>query len=355
MKQMFFIIMLSLLPIISFAQKNEDVMVEPEPHRLDEYFKEKNLTKVKTVYIISKNKKTNFTNDTLNVYFYNKQGLKIRTIRYEQNRPASNLEIIYDEKGNQKKSLYTQTKVKERTGVTEFKYDDQNQLIAEEYKSVFAGNPERTITKNYKFIDNKLAEKTIYQTNTLSQTDSFIYDKNKLVLHKQTYSSGNNNYENIYTYDESEQLIKRETKGIYTPTGTPELVAIVKYEYENGKLKSITESEWKNKQNNEPVLTYYTYGENGKVSKMRVEYKSFYSEVDYEYSGQKIISINVVTNTDNNAYMKFWTATYGHSVDKMPFKYKEQFDYDPKDNLTGKKIFMNDDLINETMYVIEYH
>ena len=25
---------------------------------------------------------------------------------------------------------------------------------------------------------------------------SFIYDKNKLVLHKQTYWSGNNNYEN---------------------------------------------------------------------------------------------------------------------------------------------------------------
>lgn len=36
MKQMFFIIMLSLLPIISFAQKNEDVIVEPEPHKLDE-------------------------------------------------------------------------------------------------------------------------------------------------------------------------------------------------------------------------------------------------------------------------------------------------------------------------------
>src|SRR5690554_2295381 len=147
------IILFSLFSIISFAQKNEDVVVEPEPHRLDEYFKKDNHSGIKKIYTISKNKKTNFTNDTLNVDLYNKQGLKIQTVRYEKNSPASNLQFIYDDNRNHVKSIYTKNKVKERTSITEYKYDSNNQLIEEDNQSMFAGSLERTVTKKYKYID----------------------------------------------------------------------------------------------------------------------------------------------------------------------------------------------------------
>lgn len=350
----FTIILSSLFSMISFAQKNEDVIVEPEPHKLDEYFKKHNPSGIKKVYIISKNKKTDFTNDTLNVDLYNEDGLKTHTIRYEKNSPASNLQLIYDDNRNLVKSIYTQNKVKERTGITDFKYDNENQLTEEYYKSIFGENIERTVTKKYKYIDKKLVEKTIYQTNNLTQTDSFFYSKNNLTSHKTVYSLGNNDFENTYTYNKLGQLEKKETYSI-SKDGQKNLFGKATYKYEKDKLISISEIEGKNLLNNEPVLTYYHYGNNGKISKMRVEYKSFYREVDYEYSGQKIISINVITNTENSAYMKFWTSTFGHYIDKMPFTYKEVFDFDDKDNLIRKKILINDELINEVNYIIEYY
>ena len=351
----FIIIIFSIFSIISFAQKNEDVIVELEPHRLDEYFKKDNHSGIKKVYTISKNKKTNFANDTLNVDLYNEQGLKIQTVRYEKNSPASNLQFIYDDNRNHVKSIYTQNKVKERTSITEYKYDSNNQLIEEDNQSMFAGSLERTVTKKYKYIDGKLVEKSIYQNNTLNQINSFFYDNDNLILHQQIYLSGNNNYENTYIYDGSGKLIQRETKAIYTPNNTTELIGIVKYQYENEKLTSVIESEWQNFKNNESVLASYSYNENNKLSKMRVEYKSFFREVNYEYSNQKKVTINVVTNTDNSAYMKFWTSTFGNYIEKMPFNYKEQFDHDEKENLISKKIFINDELIYEVNYIIEYY
>lgn len=351
----FTFILLSLCSIISLAQKNEDVIVEPEPHILYEYFKKDNHSGIKKVYTISKNKKTNFANDTLNIDLYNEQGLKTQTIRYQKNSPTSNLQFIYDENGNQVKSIYSQNNVKDRTDITIFKFNSNNQLIEEDFQSLFAGSLERSVTKKYKYIEDKLVEKSIFQNNILTQTNSFLYDNKKLMLHKQVYSSGNNNYENIYIYDKSGNLIQRETKGIYIPNGTTELIGIVKYQYENDKLISVIESEWQNFQNNESVLTFYDYNEDNKISKMRVEYKSFFREVNYEYKNQKIVSIKVFTNTDNSAHMKFWTSTFGNYISEMPYHYKEQFDHDDKGNLTSKKIFVNNELIHEVHYIIEYY
>lgn len=350
----FTIFLFSLFSMISFAQKNEDVIVEPEPHKLDEYFKRYNSTGIKKVYTISKNKKTNFTDDTLNIDLYNKDGLKIQTIRYEKNSPSSSLELIYDDNRNIVKTIFSQNKIKERIGITDFVYDDRNQLIEEFYKSIFEENIERTVTKKYKYIDKKLVEKAIYQTNNLAQKDSFFYSKNNLTLHKIVYSSGNNDFENIYTYNKLGQLEKKETNSIFK-NSQKNIFGKTAYKYEDNKLISISEMEGKNLSNREPVLTFYSYDNNGKLSKMRVEYKSFYREIDYEYSGQKIISINVITNTDNSAYMKFWTSTFGHYIEKMPFNYKEIFDFDHKDNLIRKKIFINDELIHEVNYIIEYY
>lgn len=354
MKHRLLILIICLIATFSFAQKNEDVIVEPEPHKQGEYFKEKNPTDIKTVYIISKNKKTNFANDTLNVDYYNLQGLKTRTIRYEKNSPASILDISYDEKGNRKESIYSLNKLKERKGITVFRYDEENQLLAEEYQSTFAGKTERTIDKKYTYNSQKLVERNIYQTHTLSQTDSFFYDKDRLTLHKQTYHTGNTNYENIYTYNKSGQLTKRETYSIDSHN-KKNIFGKAEYNYKGGQLVFVSEMEGLNLQNNQPVQTHYYYDKTGKISKMRVTYKSFYSEVTYTYEDLKLASIQANTNTKNNAYLKFHMATYGHQVDEVPFSYKEQFHYDTKGNLINKQTLINDELIYEVDYIIEYY
>lgn len=354
MMKLFVLFLLCFFSTFSFAQKNEDVIVEPEPHKTEEYFKQDNSSGIKTVYIISKNKKTNFTNDTLNADFYNVEGLKTQTIRFEKNSPVSKLDIEYDENRNRKTSIYTQNNIKERTGTTEFKYNEKNQLLEEEFKSVFAGSTERTVTKKYNYINQKLIDKSIYQSDKLSQKDSFIYDGDKLILHELTYSSGHNNFENVYTYNESGQLIRRETNSL-NKDNQKIIYGKADYRYNDDKLVFISEMEGQNLQNNEAVLTFYDYYENGKISKMRVEHKSFYREVAYIYDGRKIVSINVHTNTDNSAYLKFWTSTFGNYIDKMPFNYKEEFGYDHKDNFINKKIFINNELINEVTYLIDYY
>lgn len=355
MKQkLFILIILCLFTTFLFAQKNEDVIVEPEPHKPEQYFKDYNPSGIKTVYIISKNKNTNFVNDTLNVECYNKQGLKTQIIRYEKNIPAGILDILYDEKGNRKESISSFVKVKGRTGISKFRYDQHNQLLAEEYRSVFAGKTERTVDKKYTYDNQKLVERKIYQSNTLSQTDSFFYNKERLIFHKQTYHTGNNNYENIYTYNGSGLLTKRETYSDFNHN-QKNIFGKAEYSYEDDQLVYVSEMEGLNLQNNELVQTRYDYDEKGKISKMRVEYKSFYREVTYTYDGQKIVSICVNTNTDNSAYMKFWTSTYGNHIDKMPFDYKEEFGYDSKNNFINKKIFINDELVNEVSYIIEYY
>lgn len=344
-----------LLTVPTFAQKNDDVLVEPQPHQLNQYYPNVSSSGKKVVYTIVKAQGFNLVNDTLNADFYNEQGFKIKKVRYENNQPESSLELRYDENGNEIESKYEKRNLKNVLSFTESTYNSQNRLIQVQSKTKKLDDIEINLTKKYNYKDDQLIEKKIYQGKNNAQIDSFFYHNKLLVQHKLIYTQAIYAFENSYAYDHKGQLILKETRSFDKDKGTKELTGKTEYTYGKGKLIAVTELLAKNLIKKEHVRTFYSYNSNDQLATMRVEYNSFYREVKYEYTGEKISTIKVISNSDNNAYLKFWVATYGNVISEFPFQYQEKLTYDDKDNLISKKIFLNEEPIREILYHIEYY
>lgn len=354
MKKLIFLLF-CVITVHSFAQKNEDVLVEPQPHLLKQYHPNVSSSGKKTVYTIVKKQGFNSINDTMQVDFYNGQGFKVKTVRYENNQPESSLEFRYDENGNEVETKYEKRSLQNVTSFTESTYNSQNRLIQIQSKTKRLDDITISNTKKYNYKDDQLIEKKIYQGKNNSQIDSFFYHNKLLTHHKLIYTQAIYAFENNYAYNHTGQLILKETRNIIKDKSTKELSGKTEYTYEKGNLVAVIELEGKNLTNQEPVRTFYSYDADDQLSKMRVEYKSFYRDVKYEYEDAKISSIQVISNSDNNAYLKFWVATFGNMISEFPFQYEEKFTYDDKANLISKKILLNDELIREIVYHIEYY
>lgn len=349
------ILLLLCVPTLLLAQQryrealNQDpfMLVDPEPHKMTPHYDYLNTTGLKKVVLITTKKWYNPTQDTMNIEHYNKDGLKVQTIRYGKGIPESATQHFYDDRKNYISwELYSYKKPSRVTKVV-FTYSANNKLIK---------------TLNLELNENDTLVKTVTHLE---------YEKNMLVSLEaerggQPYASRKITYENGKVTRATFKVVAlTETAFTYNDKGLlvdvtekmgESLYSSNTYEYDSfGRLIKHRRQTASNIADKSYQTTEYSYNPDGTVCYMYNTYKDYYQKINFEYANGKQKNLKIETNGES-AYLKnFIPFTLSGQNHTYPLLYEEQWEYDNRGNVIKKKYYANSELFQELVFSVEYY
>jgi len=341
MKYVFF---LMFLPGFVFAQDQVELKVIPKPYNPKPYYDQLNSSGIKKVSIIARQKKDHFDNDTTYVYEYNQAGQQVSSSRYEHNKEASRTLMKYDQNNNQVQ--WSILEPKETITTTNFYYDVYNKLDSTRQISTRQQKTIHTSRYAYQYKNSKIVARQIFFNSVQNRDDYYQYRDSLLTKFKSIWNP-DVYYLSTYQYDTHQQLTEVYTTHYFGSRS--ELWNKKNFWYQDGQLTSEEELTYDNKK----ILNQYEYYPQKKLKKIVSSYLDKKQEIEFDYNEFGVSEITIKANS-NSAYLKFYIPL---SLENMafPMLYKETFMYDNKHNLVSKKHYVNDELIKEVIYQVEYY
>lgn len=327
---------------------------EPAPHKdaIPEpfervYFTDHNrYDKVASIATVSRSREKGFTPDTLNIRYFD-TGLLIKEVRYEKNVPVYTSCFSYY--SNRNLALWQLTD-KGRFTHTLFQYDSLARIkeIAQFRITKANGISDTLRTSHTSFTYSAEGLKEIGRAFYHDmRIETFAYTAGKLVRK----TEGRNHTE--FTYDGYGNLIGTAE---YSGTGNdPVLLARGKFSF-NGLNQLVADSMQGagHLRQGKYSVTVYDYDSAGNLRMMETRLDSFYRKAVFHYTDQRINSVNLITNRQNSAYLRFWISHRIEDYYSFPIDYREVYTYDHHDNRIAKLIYVNDELFSEIRYDIRY-
>ncbi|MFY7963901.1 MAG: hypothetical protein ACOVO1_03295 [Chitinophagaceae bacterium] len=339
-----YLFLFTFLPLFVLGQDQIETTIIPKPYNPKPYFDQLNKTKLKKVIIISKQKQDNFKDDTTYVYEYNEYGQQVSSLRYENNKITTKTIMKYDKYDNQIEWKIFEPN--QTLTTTNFYFNQFNQLDSTKQVSYREKKIIHTSRYAYQYENGKLKFRQIIFNNILNRDDSYDYNDSLLVNYKSILSPDVYFVTN-YSYDNYSHLAEINTTHFFNTKS--ELWNKKNFNYQNGKLISEEELTYDNKK----IFAHYYYNLDNKLQKIVSTFAENNRDIEFEYNDFDIKEITVNTNS-NSTYLKFYIPLRLENV-TFPIVYKEKFTYDKENNLINKKNFVNDDLVKESVYLIEYY
>jgi hypothetical protein len=350
MKKILFL--LCFFPLLSFSQTEEEITSgAPRPFQLPPDYDEINKTGIKFVYIIGKNMVAGRTReDTVSVHLYNREGLNTSIITYEYNRPVVTSLFLVNGRKKETQVTFHEGEEKDHTGRIFYEFDDAGRETMMKVITVNKKDTIKNIVEKRIFKGDRLVKKELITNGRPYLSDSFFYQDNRL-LFSRNYFGKKKDYLSVthYTYNGNGQLYSSlKATHIQKDSTLPRKKKI--YQYENGELIEETELDMR-KEGTPSTTTRYTY-EAGKLKTMESNLGSYYQNVLLTYTGEKISSIKLTTNTDLTLNSQI---PYNLSGKSLPLVYEVQLSYDAKGNVVSKKILIDSVLVQEIIYTVIYY
>ena len=339
-----YLLLFTFLPVFVFAQDQIEVNVIPKPYDPKPYFDYLNNTGVKKITTISKQKQDNFKDDTLYVYEYNEVGQQVSSLRYEHNKITDKTMMKYDKNNNQVE--WTILEPNQTQTTTKFYFNQFNQLDSTKQISYREKKIIHSSRYAYQYEKGRLKFRKIIFNDIVNRDDSYNYSDSLLMQFKSIWNP-NVYFLSNYAYDKSGLL--KEIHTIHYFNTKNELWNKKNFTWQNGKLISEEELTYDNKK----IFTSYYYNIHNDLQKITSTFGENSREIEFEYNDFDTKEITVNTNS-NSAYLKFYIPLRLENT-AFPIVYKEQFDYDKKNNLISKKMFIGKDFVKETVFEIEYY
>lgn len=339
-----YIILLTLFPFYLFGQDQIETNIIPKPYNPKPYFDKLNKTNPKKVTIVTKQKQDKFTDDTLYVYEYNESGQQVSSYRYEHNKITSKTIMKYDKYDNQIE--WTMFEPNQTYTTTKFYFNKLNQLDSTKQISYKEQRITHTSRYTYNYEKGKLKSRQIIFNDLLNRTDNYNYNDSLLSEFK-SITSPSAYFISSFAYDNYSNLIEVNTTHFFNTKS--ELWNKKNFTYQNEKLISEEELTYDNKK----MFAQYHYNIDNKLQKIVSTFGENKRVIEFSYNDFDINEITVTTNS-NSAYLKFYIP-FALENYSFPLTYREKFDYDKKNNLTNKKTYINNELMKETLYIIDYY
>lgn len=340
--------LIMILPFFCFSQglieKLPDETPEITPYQSTYYKDNNDYKKIVSITTISKDKTNSFKSDTLQKVYFDTEGNQKKIIRYDNNIPSETTYISYYP--NKKMKSWRVIGQKSITNNL-YIYDDKNRIsnAKDYYKTKSEQDSILTSERNYKYGTDGLIQ-IIYSTAG-KKTEDYEYKENKLKYKKGFYIS------KMYEYNKDNQLVKTE-EYMGAEIDSTKIMDINTYHYDKNLLisdSSLTSDNFKSK---DYLITNYVYNRN-LLKSVNVKYKELYRNIDFEYNSNNFIKqVTVDTNKINSAYLRHYMNYKIEDFYSLPIEYREMFDYDKNGNKISKRVYVNNELFSETIYVIEY-
>ena len=344
-----FFLLLCFIPVYALAQKfsvdRPDEMIKQDPYTSAYFADNNNYKPVESVITIARNRYSNFVPDTLNIDYYNKKGLKVKNIRYDNNKVSTTTHYKYDA-GDKLASW--QTFEKYSSTFTVYKYNKAGQMM--ETHQYIINNKKGDTAEKSRMLFIYDVDKLVQITNNALGTDiieKYAFEKNKLMEKTGGFVSKKIFYNN-------NELPTGINEYMGAVIDTSKIMGIEKFVYNSdGKLITDSVLTTSNLKTNTYQVIEYTYNDKGMISTMNTQFKNLYRNVVFTFADGKMQAVHVETN-GNSAFLKFIMYYRIDEYYSYPLKYHEQFSYDKMGNRTSKKAFVNDELFSEVNYIITY-
>lgn len=337
-----------LAPIMTFSQRSLEQKIVPDPFFEISTEDFNNYQDVKSITVIMKNRSRNFTTDTTKVTSYNNQGLVEQVIKYSKGKEYSIRKNTYNEDG-----LLLNRQQTDHDGQRSdifYIYNDNQQLLSFRNISTF---------KYSNKIDTNIREISyLYEQSDLVEIHRKT--KNKPVITKYNYSkdglkervgqlsllvfdyneSGNISMAKEYRGKEIDPLkFMTETKLVYDSLNRVICDSFIdRSNFKNKKYRTIE----------------YQYNSNGQLSRMEERFGENFRIIHYSYLDNRIVRIDVKTNKTRSGYLEYRFPSDITHYYNLPFDYKELYDYDSRGNRIAWRVYVNNELYHESLYIFDY-
>jgi|GEM_PF-1756610 len=345
------LVLIFFIPAGALAQKfsadRPDEIAKPNPFTNIYFADNNNYKQIESVCTIAKNRYNNFKSDTLSIDFYNKGGLKVKSLRYDNNRMSTTSQFKYDAGG---KLLSWQSFEKQSSTLTLYKYNQKGQLMETHKYNISNKNLKADTTEASRMLFKYNGDKLVQiSNNSLGSdiTEKFLYQQNRLVSTTGGYVSK----EFFYHNNDKPAGIHEYMGGVADST---RIMGLEKLLYNSkGLLISDSVLTSSNFKTNSWQVIEYTYNDKDILAAMSSRYNDFYRRVSFKYSDGKMQEVDLETN-GNSGFLRF---IINHKIAEyytFPIQYKEQFGNDRHGNRTFKKVLVNNELFSEVNYLIKY-
>ena len=332
------------VPFYGFSQDPIEIKDIPAPYQPKPYFDDINNTGVKNVLLLSSKKGAQLKADTMYKFHYNRNGQKDSSIRYELNQLSNKTILSYDQYNQM-----TQWVIFDKDGLettTKFYYNPNRQLDSTRQLMIKKGKIIQSSNFKYAYQNRQLINKQIIMNDVVNRSDSFSYSGDLLKQYKSELSPLAY-FVSSYIYNSDSTLQKKDIIHYYG--SKKEAYNNKCFFYENKQLVFEEEITYDNKQ----ILTHYTYDSLKKLHQIISNYEQNNRTVEFEYNDFAIKQVTVRTNS-NNAYLKYYIPLSLNNI-SFPLNYVEQYEYDSRKNLISKKHYIENELVQEEKYIIEYY
>jgi hypothetical protein len=346
-----FLLIICISPIVALSQKfsvdRPDEILKQNPYASIYFVDSNNYKLIESILTIAKDKPNNFKPDTMNVDYYNSSGLKIKNIRYSNNKISTTAEYKYDDNGN---LLSWHSFSKKSSTHALYKYNKRGQLLNTHKYTLDSRKDKIDTIEVSRMLFKYDADKLIQITNNslgMDVIEKFSYQQNKLI----NKTGGFVSKQILYANGKNPASIIEYMGAIIDST---KIMGLEKFTYtSDGKLitdSSLTSSNLKSKIYQ---VNQYAYYENGILRNIFSSYKNLFRNVLFIFNNGKLKEVHLETN-GNSAFLKFLIPYKIDEYYTYPIKYLEQFTYDNHGNRIAKKIFVNNELFSEVNYLITY-
>lgn len=358
----FILLLIVALPLFSLGQNRFEFLnssnpynnLVRDPYALGNYYlvgEQLNTTGIQKRVMLMSSKRNGFKLDTLAISYFNIAGLKEKETTYRDNAPSNFYQTYqYDKEGYLKEKLVFDAH-NSITNRTKYYYDDNGNMV--EFRS-YNTNDKDTVpvqTKIYRYNDNKpiLWQVLAYKKVTLEA--KYNYKDGR--LDNCEFSGAAGAKFKKCTYNAKGQIIAVKEYVAYN--GNEEIYTEALYEYDD--QNRITKESFlpaSNIATKEYQVSNYTYDSADRLIYMEVLYKGRFRRVTWNYEGDLVKTVKVITDARNGAYFKLWMDSTIEITDGEPTEYEERYEYDAKGNLIGRKTFANGLLHAEIVCINTY-
>jgi hypothetical protein len=349
----------------------------PQPYSLKPHYDKINTTGLKKACMIYS--ESNGKTDTINAEYYNKEGQRYKSVRYEKGKPSSEIAYVYNKNNYETETESVTYNRPNNKTKTLYHYDNDGRPFIMEGVTLYNKDTAHTDKGTYFYKDNKLVTRQVFTHKTYFRLITYHYTGNRLdsihnispdltpnlpelsVNRHTAYINGK--YDTLkykvsfldkYFYDPIGNLTKIES--IHIRGHIRDTTAHTLYTYDTqGRIIADSTLTSSNLPGKFYHCGYYTYDTANRLIKMRATYKDKYRNVEFTYDGDRMTHIKVVSNSTSSAYLIFWVPYGINTIDGKEYEFEEQRFYDEHGNIILKKQLVNGELYKEILFGVEYY